>query len=210
MADADSFPGPHRRASSLRCGRHRPHRVMLSMTTPEVLLRRVATELDRAAFEELFRHFAPRIKAYLMRSGAAPQAAEDLAQEAMLAVWRKAKMFDPAKASAATWVFTVARNLRIDSLRRERLRGYDPNDPTFAPDDPVKSDHALNAREDSETLRRALHELPAEQAEIVTLSFLSDKPHSEIAAELGIPLGTVKSRIRLAMQRLRVLLGDQP
>jgi RNA polymerase sigma factor (sigma-70 family) len=172
----------------------------------DALMRRVAGR-DRAAFEILFAHFAPRIKAYLMRMGAPPQAAEDLAQEAMLMLWRKAALYDAARSSAATWVFTIARNLRIDMLRRERPR-MDGEDPSLAPEPECAADDTLVIRDQENAVRLALRTLPAEQSQIVMLSFFSDKPHAEIAIELGIPLGTVKSRLRLAMSRLRTLLGE--
>jgi RNA polymerase sigma factor (sigma-70 family) len=174
----------------------------------EELIQRVARERDRTAFRGLFEHFAPRVKAYLMRLGATSQTAEDLAQEAMLTLWRKAQLFDPAKASAATWMFTIARNLRIDALRRERHPQLDRDDPSLAPDPEADAAVTLEVRESDEALRLAVTALPHEQAEIVLLSFFSDKPHSEIAAELHIPLGTVKSRLRLAMTRLRAALGE--
>lgn len=173
------------------------------------LLRRVAGEQDRAAFQSLFEHFAPRIKAYLMRGGASAPAAEDLAQEAMLTLWRKAALFDATKASAATWVFTIARNLRIDALRRERHPGFDPSDPSLTPAGERGADEILEARATEDALSHALRDLPSGQSEIVVQSFFLDKPHSQIATELGIPLGTVKSRLRLAMARLRVALGDE-
>lgn len=171
------------------------------------LLIRVGEARDRAAFEMLFRHFAPRIKAYLLRLGAGAAAAEDLAQEAMLAIWRKAAMFDPAKASAATWIFTIARNLRIDALRRERRPEFDPNDPAFVPEAEPAADAGMVRSDEDSRLREAITLLSPEQAKVVELSFFSDKPHSLIAKELGLPLGTVKSRLRLAMTHIRTALG---
>lgn len=188
--------------------------VVLTMTrTPEAiemdaLLRRVALERDRAAFAVLFGHFAPRVKAYLMRLGAPAAQAEDLAQEALLALWRKAHLFDAAKASAATWVFTIARNLRIDALRREKRPGLDPED--FQPDAPPDADDVMALADEEERLRAALKHLPPDQIAVIELSFFADKPHSQIASELDIPLGTVKSRLRLAMARLRAALGELP
>ncbi len=163
----------------------------------------VGASRDRAAFETLFRHFAPRIKAYLLRLGAGGPAAEELAQEAMLSVWRKAALFDPARASAATWIFTIARNLRIDALRRERRPEFDPADPAFVPDAGPPADAGLVRGQDEARLREAIGKLPPEQAKVVELSFFADKPHSAIARELGLPLGTVKSRLRLALNRIR-------
>jgi RNA polymerase sigma factor (sigma-70 family) len=184
--------------------------LMAPVSALEMLIQRVARDQDRAAFQELFEHFAPRLKAYLMRLGATSQVAEDLAQEAMLTLWRKAQLFDPVKASAATWMFTIARNLRIDALRRERHARMDSGDPSLAPDPEADAAATLETQESGEKLRLAVIALPAEQAEIVRLSFFSDKPHSQIATELNIPLGTVKSRLRLAMTRLRTALGGNP
>jgi RNA polymerase sigma-70 factor, ECF subfamily len=170
------------------------------------LLGRVARDRDRAAFAALFAHFAPRVKAYLVRLGAPSALAEDLAQEALLNLWRKAHLFDPAKASAATWLFTIARNLRIDVLRREKRPELDPED--FLPEPAPAADDGLATADDESRLRLALKELPPDQIQVVELSFFADKPHSQIAAELGIPLGTVKSRLRLAMARLKRALGE--
>src|ERR1051326_4167081 len=171
------------------------------------LLIAVSAARDRSAFEALFRHFAPRIKAYLQRLGAGGAAAEDLAQEAMLSVWRKAQLFDPAKASAATWIFTIARNLRIDALRRDRRPEFDPNDPAFVPEAEPAADAGMVRADEDSRLREAITLLSPEQAKVVELSFFADKPHSLIAKELGLPLGTVKSRLRLAMTHIRTALG---
>ncbi|HVW72968.1 MAG TPA: sigma-70 family RNA polymerase sigma factor [Rhizomicrobium sp.] len=173
----------------------------------DALLGRVARDRDRAAFAALFIHFAPRVKAYLLRLGAPAGVAEELAQEALLSVWRKAHLFDPAKASAATWLFTIARNLRIDAIRRERRPELDPQD--FMPEAEACADAGLMLAENEGRLRIALKQLPADQIQVVELSFFADKPHSQIAAELGIPLGTVKSRLRLAMGRLKRAMGGE-
>jgi len=173
------------------------------------LVRAVGQNADKAAFKELFDHFAPRVKGYLMRLGAGSAVAEDLAQDVMLTLWRKAVQFDPAKASASTWVFTIARNLRIDAIRKERRPQFDADDPTLAPSSERSSDENLDWAKAEDRLREALVMLPREQAQVVELSFLADKPHSAIAAELGLPLGTVKSRIRLAMAQLRGALGER-
>jgi RNA polymerase sigma-70 factor (ECF subfamily) len=201
-------PGPFRlRAAS-------PGQARVRVIVPEwnagdwnALLSAVGAARDRAAFEALFRHFAPRIKAYLLRLGASAAAADDLAQETMLSVWRKAVLFDPDKASAATWMFTIARNLRIDALRRERRPEFDPSDPTFVPDAEPPADAALAQGEDEARLREAIGNLSPEQARVVELSFFADKPHSAIARELGLPLGTVKSRLRLAISRIRGVMA---
>jgi RNA polymerase sigma-70 factor (ECF subfamily) len=171
------------------------------------MIQAIAARGDRAAFAALFAYFAPRVKSYMLRLGAEPLLAEELAQEALLAVWRKAAAFDPAKAAPSTWIFTIARNLRIDAARRSR-RGDPSDDPSDAPDAAPAPDEALVAAQSESRVRQALLTLPLEQAEVVRLSFFADKPHSEIAEALSLPLGTVKSRLRLAMRRLRDLLGD--
>ena len=143
-----------------------------------------------------------------MRSGAAADAAEDVAQEALLTVWRKAAYFDPARASASAWIFTIARNLRIDRLRGERRATlYAPLE-LVEPELPQTPDHALSALERDERVRAALRELSPEQVRVLQLSFFEGRAHGDIAALLNLPLGTVKSRVRLAMGRLRNLLGD--
>jgi RNA polymerase sigma factor (sigma-70 family) len=166
----------------------------------------VARSQDRAAFADLFAHFAPRVKGYLMRLGADGALAEELAQEAMLTLWRKAALFDATKASASTWVFTIARNLRIDAIRRERRPEIDPAELTPDPERPA--DEGMVRTEDDARVREAISTLPQEQAQVIELSFFADKPHSLIAKELGLPLGTVKSRLRLAMARIRAALGE--
>ncbi len=158
---------------------------------------------DRQAFTELFGHFAPRIKAYLMKQGAQEGQAEELAQEAMIMVWRRAESFDPAKSAAGTWIFTIARNKRIDALRRESRPDYDPADPSLMPAAPPTAERAVAAAQQVERLARALEDLPAAQAELVRMAYFEDKAHGRIATETGLPLGTVKSRLRLAVGRLR-------
>ena len=167
----------------------------------------IALRSDRQAFAALFNHFAPRVKSYMLRLGSPPELAEELAQEALLSVWRKAHAFDPAKAAASTWIFTIARNLRIDGLRRDR-RSDPVDDPSEAPEAQLAPEALVASAESEARVRHALLSLPVEQAEVVRLSFFSEKPHSEIAADLSLPLGTVKSRLRLAMGRLREMLGD--
>ena len=167
----------------------------------------IAQLRDRERFAELFEHFAPRCKGFFMRLGASSGVAEDLAQETMLTVWHKADRFDPARAQASTWIFTIARNLRIDMQRRERNPASLVEAIASAPE-PTPSDQVLSAEREKQ-VRAALASLPAEQAEVIRLSFFEDRPHSEIARLLNVPLGTVKSRIRLAMNRLRALVEDR-
>lgn len=171
------------------------------------LLCAVGARRDIKAYETLFRHFAPRVKAYMARMGGDSQLVEELMQETMILVWNKAERFDPSKGAASTWIFTIARNLRIDAFRREKRPDFDPNDPAFVPDDVAPADAEYNAREASEQLHQAIAALPDEQASLLKLSFFEDHSHSAIAARLNLPLGTVKSRMRLAFDKLRAALA---
>lgn len=171
------------------------------------LLAAIAARGDREAFAALFAHFAPRVKGFLLRLGLPDAQAEELAQETMLTVWRRADQFDPGTNGAAAWIFTIARNLRVDAVRRDRLA---PRLELMAeePPPPPAADTAIEAVQHTDRVRAALATLPPEQAEVVRLSFFDDRPHAEIERALGIPLGTVKSRLRLAMTRLRAMLDD--
>lgn len=182
-----------------------------TMPTSEELNRlaeAVARSADRQAFAALFKHFAPRVKTYLVRLGTSDGLAEELTQEAMVLVWRKAASFDAARASVSTWIFTIARNLRVDHFRRLGNRIVDAQEPDAdeAPDSLPQPDELLLIHQREAGLRQALDKLPAEQARVLRLSFYEEQPHAQIARELGIPLGTVKSRVRLAVLHLRRLL----
>ncbi|MBO9648862.1 MAG: sigma-70 family RNA polymerase sigma factor [Variovorax sp.] len=173
----------------------------------------VARDADRQAFAALFKHFAPKIKAYLIRCGTGDPLAEELAQETMINVWRKAASFDPERAGLSTWIFTIARNARVDYFRRQDHRVVvDLQDDSEAqPDTSPALDEQVLAHERESRVRMALARLPEEQALILRLSFFEERPHARIASELGIPLGTVKSRVRLAVHHLRRLLdGLEP
>jgi RNA polymerase sigma factor (sigma-70 family) len=170
------------------------------------LVERVAASRDRQAFIRLFDHYAPRINAYLLRIGAGSGIAEELTQEVMVTLWRKAALFDRRKSSLGTWLFRIARNRRIDAVRRERLGVLDEHDPAFQPSEPVDADEMLDGQRREERVRSALATLPQEQRELVELAFFRGLTHSQIADETGVPLGTVKSRIRLAFTRLRRVL----
>ena len=161
---------------------------------------------DRTAFAQLFRHYAPRVKSYLMKSGANSALAEECAQDVMTTLWQKAKMFDAERASVSTWIFTIARNRMIDMIRRDRRP-----DPEPAPwDRDAEPDQAevYAAAEESRTLTAALADLPEKQRKLIQRAFYGDLSHSEIAAETGLPLGTIKSRIRLALDRLRARMSE--
>jgi RNA polymerase sigma-70 factor (ECF subfamily) len=168
----------------------------------------IAANRDQAAFAALFEFYAPRIKGMLMRMGATSDTAEDIAQDVLVTIWRKAASYDPARASVSAWVYTIARNLRIDRLRRNKLAVLYARDEPIEPEGPEGPDAPLDAAERENRVRTALVQLPAEQVRIVKLSFFEGRPHSDIAALLNLPIGTVKSRLRLAMTRLRHLLGD--
>ena len=172
------------------------------------LLQRVAANGDVEAFRMLFESYAPRVKSYMMRQGAGADAAEELAQETLLAVWRKAALYSEDKGSATTWIFTIARNLRIDRLRREVVWQPLPDDHEEQSSGDPAPDEVLSEQERRERVRAVLAELPAEQAEVVNLAFLEGLSHSEISQKLGLPLGTVKSRMRLAYQKIRDALED--
>lgn len=172
------------------------------------LLAKLAERSDRQAFQRLFLHFAPRVKSYLRRLGAGDTLAEELAQEVMLTVWRRAHLFDRRQAGASTWIFTIARNKRIDAIRREKRPELDPDDPALVPEPEDPADKRVEAGQKQEILRQAVATLPEEQATLLRLSYFEDKSHSAIADELGLPLGTVKSRLRLALSRLRSMLED--
>lgn len=173
------------------------------------LLVAVGRDRDRTAFAELFRYFAPRIKAYMRRLNADDETAEELVQETMLMVWRRADSFDPTRATVATWLFTIARNKRIDGIRRMRRPEIDPNDPALVPDPEPSADHRLEVGREAVAIRAELAALPAEQAEILRLAFYEELSQSMIAERLEIPLGTVKSRMRLALARLRKNRTDE-
>lgn len=172
------------------------------------LVEAIAATGDRPAFAELFEHFAPRLKAYLMRLGSDASTAEEVVQEVMLTVWRKAASFDRRQASAGTWIFTIARNRRIDRLRRERRPEFDPNDPALVPEGPADADRTVWAGQIEGRVRAAIESLPPEQSDLIRRAYFEDQSHREIAETSGLPLGTVKSRIRLAMQRLRERIDD--
>jgi RNA polymerase sigma-70 factor (ECF subfamily) len=170
------------------------------------MLIRVASFRDRAAFAVVFDHFAPRVKSFMMRKGANAELAEDLVQETMIAVWSKAALFVPERGSASTWIFTIARNLRIDRLRRESSVYFTDLENFDAPSDEAPDDEVLNRSQEDAHVARALAQIPPEQRELLILSYVEDVPQSMIAERLKLPLGTVKSRMRLAYRRMRKLL----
>lgn len=180
-------------------------------TTFSDLLVAVGATRNRDAFIRVFEHYAPRVKSFLLKGGTPADLADELAQETMLTVWHRAAEYDPAKASAGTWIYTIARNKRIDAARRKTARGGEavPVDDLFTLPDPdnVQPDEAIQRAQETKIVASAMAELPPEQAEILYKAFFENKTHSQIAQESDLPLGTVKSRIRLAMDRLRNKIG---
>lgn len=168
-------------------------------------VRRIHLDQDREAFVAVFRHFAPRVKAFLMKSGAGETLAEECTQEVMATLWQKAHLFDPARASVATWVFTIARNKKIDALRKQRRP--EPEDLPWGPEEEPDQADAVILAEESERLAKAVADLPEKQRLLIEKAYFGDLSHTEIAEETGLPLGTIKSRIRLALDKLRHAMG---
>lgn len=162
---------------------------------------RIRDSRDESAFAELFAYFAPRVKSFLMRGGGDATLAEECAQEVMATLWQKAHLFDPTRASVSTWVFTVARNKKIDVLRRQRRP--EPEELTWGPEAEPDQEDVLALQQETAQLSEALAELPEKQRELIEKAYFGDMSHSEIADATGLPLGTIKSRIRLALDRLR-------
>lgn len=176
-----------------------------SGTSPEDLLARVGQKKDRASFVRLFQYFAPRVKSYLLKHGADNATAEEIVQNTFITVWEKAGHYDPTKAAASTWIFTIARNKRIDMIRREKhfTAGIDdlPQEVmSYTPEENYAETSTLK------TLDTALRTLPEEQARLVRMAFFEDKSHHTIAEQTHLPLGTVKSRIRIALSKLKKTL----
>lgn len=164
-------------------------------------LLRIQSDADMTAFTRLFRHFAPRIKAFLMKSGTTPAQAEDIMQDAMAQVWRKARLFDANIATASTWIFTIVRNRQIDIIRKERRP--EPEELDWGPEHQEDPADQTAAAQEQEQLRKAVKNLPDGQRDIIEKAYFGDLSHSEIAELTGLPLGTIKSRIRLGLERLR-------
>jgi len=172
------------------------------------LLTAIAERKDKDAFRQLFETFAPRIRGFIGRQGQDSDMIEEVVQETFIRVWNKAQLFDPEKASASTWLFAIARNTRVDIFRKSGRPTPDANDPTFVPDPEPSADRLVSRAEESHRLQKALSLLPSDQQEVLRLAYFEEKAHAQVAEDLGIPLGTVKSRIRLALGRIRSELRD--
>ena len=164
-------------------------------------IRRIRDDKDQSAFIDLFRHFAPRVKAFLMRGGTDAALAEETTQEVMATLWNKAHLFDPTRASVATWIFTIARNRKIDAIRKQRRP--EPEDIGWGPEAEPDQEDVLSLQQDTARLNEAIKTLPDKQRVLIEHAYFGDLSHSEIAEKTGLPLGTIKSRIRLALERLR-------
>ena len=173
------------------------------LSTWDELLVRVGRDRDKSAFAELFDYFAPRVKSFLLRFGTDMSLAEEIAQEAMIMVWRRAETYDPRQSAASTWIFTIARNKRIDRLRRENRPLPDMTDPAVMPESIKTGEIQVARMQQEKKIRHALKNLPEEQAKMIFSAYYEEKSHREIAEESGVALGTVKSRIRLALNRMR-------
>ena len=163
----------------------------------------VANNRDRAAFAQLFDHFGPRLHAYLVRLGSDPASADEIMQDVMTTLWTKSHLFDPTKSSIGTWLYRIARNRRIDTLRRDRLEFFDPMEAPDIPAEDAGTDRKIDMQYREEQITESLSALPDEQLKLIRMAFFDELSHSEIALKTGLPLGTVKSRIRLAFSKLR-------
>ncbi|SMC12547.1 ECF RNA polymerase sigma factor RpoE [Roseovarius aestuarii] len=161
----------------------------------------VRDQRDRAAFAALFDYFAPRLKGFVMRSGTSAQQAEEIVQDVMLTIWRKAEMFDPHRAQVSSWIYQIARNRQIDVVRKENRPVPEElaEDPGAEPDAP----QILAIEQEAGKLKNALSRLNREQLEMIEKAYLGEMTHQEISTQTGLPMGTVKSRIRLGLERLR-------
>ncbi len=171
------------------------------------MLLKVGQQKDKESFIALFEHFAPRIKSFLMKAGLDNEIADELAQETMLTLWNKAESYNPVQAAASTWIFTIARNKRIDHLRKENRYYFESDEKIVLEDSAPSPAENMGHVEEAKAIKAALGTLPEEQSSLIKKSFFEDKSHAVIAKETGIPLGTVKSRIRLALEHLRAQTG---
>jgi len=180
----------------------------LNSDTPETLVSKVAEHRDKQAFRLLFEYFAPRVKSFLLKQKVTDEVAEDLTQEVLVTVWQKAHMFDPSKARLSTWMFRIARNKFIDKVRRQKYVEVDVDDHIQLMEAPEKTDTGVIHQQDKNRILVAMEVLKPELRRVIELSFYQDLSHSQISGQLDLPLGTVKSRMRIAFQKLRAELGE--
>ena len=170
----------------------------------------IAARADRAAFTRLFRVYAPKVKGHLVARGAAVGVADELTQDVMLTVWRKAAQFDPSKGTVAAWLYTITRNRLFNHLRDARYPQPELEAGASADDAAARPDEQLASAEHRARLARALHELPPEQHAVLRDAYWRGQTLQEHADEQRLPLGTVKTRVRLALAHLRTILGGEP
>jgi RNA polymerase sigma-70 factor (ECF subfamily) len=172
------------------------------------LIALVANQQDRSAFVQIYEYFSPRVKSFLIGRNMAPQLADEVLQEVMLAVWQKAHLYSPEKAAVSTWIFTIARNKHVDRIRQEKFPELDAEDPSLKPAESAEVEGECASMEQSKAVQEALAKLPKDQYEVIYMSFMRGVSHGEIGERLDLPLGTVKSRIRLGFKRLRAELSE--
>ena len=212
MKKTADLPDSAARISSLARGRPAVNQSPQRDDTWSLALEQIATERCRSSFAAFFRHFSPLLKGFLMKGSRLNAAqAEELVQEIMIKVWGRASQFDSRKSSATTWLYTIARNSRIDWLRRQANAETDE----LIADDLYEDEAAetpfvqLQQLRHERTVAQALAALPEEQALVLTKVYMESKSHSEVSDELGLPLGTVKSRVRLALKKLQDIVGRE-
>ncbi len=169
---------------------------------------RVRSHADRHAFVSLFNIMAPKVLSMIMKAGLDKATAEDIVQEVMLKVWHRRDQFEPTKASVATWIYAIARNTRIDHQRKLSKPALSPDEPALRPSEPASQDELLDVKNQTVFLQKAIAELTLPQREVLKLAYLAGLSHSQISKQLNIPEGTVKSRLRLAMDKLRVSMKE--
>lgn len=194
-------------APALPQAQEAPHHLTAAQAAD--LIMRVGRQQDRDAFVALFRYFAPRVKSYLLKNGADEATAEEIVQNTFITVWDKAATFNNNKAAASTWIFTIARNKRIDIMRRQKFVVAMDEDAPLLDNLAAEQTEEYADAQTREKLHSAMDQLPAEQAELLRMAFFEDKSHQAISQETALPLGTVKSRLRLAMDKLRHALKTE-
>jgi RNA polymerase sigma-70 factor (ECF subfamily) len=166
-------------------------------------MKQIADHQDKSSFKMIFDYFGPRLKSFLMSSGAEESIAEEVVQETMCVVWTKADYYDPKMASPSTWIYTIARNKKIDILRKSRKAILENIDTAILPPIIPRLEEDIEHDQKFEVINQYLDELPKEQLALLKMNFIEEKSHGEIAEITKIPLGTIKSRIRLAMEKIR-------
>lgn len=167
------------------------------------LLEQVATRQDTQAFAKIFNYYSPRVKSFLLSSGLSFEDAEECAQQTMVSVWSKAKTYNPKTAAVSTWIYTIARNKKIDHFRKTKRQTIDPIFFVAHQSTQESTEDEALLQEEHEQLHQHINDLPESQREIIKKAYLDEKTHSQISEETGLPLGTIKSRIRLGLEKLK-------